>query len=500
MAYIPSSSSVVAFQSDPTKLVGTVSVVGNMNSSVAVVSNVPQSVSGVGVFNINPLGNGSIIGTLINSSVAALQGTNPWKVELTSGSVITSGGNSSVQVVGQIPPMSVSGVGTFNINPVGSGSIIGILINSSVAALQGTNPWVVQTTGSVLTQYREDTVATSVIGYPLVFRRTDSASIMGIVSPANPLPISNSSVQIVGTIPTQSVMVVPGIGVLGSVATLQGTNPWVIGNSSVMLSAGINAVGSVAVLQGTNPFTVQTTGSVIAFVMGSVAAVGNTSVMLTAGTNAVGSIAVLQGTNPWVLGNTSVLLLPGLNVIGSVAVLQGTSPWITTTQASSIVGTYAEDAASADGDKGLFTLGIRNDAVASFVSADKDYTGTATDSAGRVLVKPFAPNESSIFGHSSTVNAGDIASILLIAGAGAGLKNYITDYQVSNTGSVSTLITFTEGGGSVLARTIAPAGGGSNMPGMMWPVSNVVPNQPINLVTGTASSTLYISFRGFKAP
>ncbi len=295
MAYIPSSGSVVAFQSSPTALVGTVSVVGVLS------------------------------------------------------------------------PTSVSGVGTFNINPVGSGSVVATLETSSVTTLQGTNPWVV----------------------------------------------GNSSVKVVGVVPTTSVIVVPGIGVLGSVATLQGTDPW----------------------------RVITPGSVVTVWKDSSVLAGLTA------TNA-SVITLVQGTN-------SVLTINEVT---------------------------------------------RNDAVASFLGVDLTTRYMASDSAGRILLKPFAANESSIFGVTSTVNSGDAASVLLIAGAGAGLKNYITDYQVSNTGPTTTLVTFTEGGASIIGRTIAPTGGGSNMPGMMWPISNVVPNQPINMVVATASSTVHISFRGFKAP
>lgn len=157
MSYFPPTGSTVAFQSDPTKLVGTMSVVGTLG---------PASISGVGVFNTNNIGNGSVItvsqgsiaaviigGSIAASftppanqsvsgtvnlgptSVAALQGTNPWFVQLTSGSVITTGGNSSVQVVGQIPPTSVSGVGVFNTNPVGSGSVITVPQPASVSGV-----------------------------------------------------------------------------------------------------------------------------------------------------------------------------------------------------------------------------------------------------------------------------------------------------------------------------------------------------------------------------
>jgi hypothetical protein len=45
---------------------------------------------------------------------------------------------------------------------------------------------------------------------------------------------------------------------------------------------------------------------------------------------------------------------------------------------------YAEDSASADGDIGAFILGVRNDANAVLTSADGDYGAISIDSAGRV--------------------------------------------------------------------------------------------------------------------
>ena len=49
-------------------------------------------------------------------------------------------------------------------------------------------------------------------------------------------------------------------------------------------------------------------------------------------------------------------------------------------------GAYNEDSAHASGDKGLFMLAVRNDADATLTSADGDYSPIAVDSAGRVKV------------------------------------------------------------------------------------------------------------------
>lgn len=402
----------------------------------------------------------------VGGSIAALQGTNPWFVQLTSGSIITSGGNSSVQVVGVMPTQSVMlvpGIGVLGsvatlqgtnpwiVQPT-SGSVLstpgsvqllaGTNAIGSVTALQGTNPWVVQTTGSVLNQYREDVLGSSVVGVAMMFKRTDSASLMSAVSPNYPLPVQ------------------------GSVAVLQGTQPWL---SQIVTSVATRDMGG-----------------------------GVSSVQLMAGTNAIGSVTALQGTNPWVIGNTSVLLLSGLNTIGSVAVLQaGTVPWPVVISLSSIAGTYAEDAAHSDGERGLFNLGVRNDMVTSFASANRDYTPIGVDSFGRVISKPHAPEEARIYGVSSTVNT---APSSLIAAGGAGLRNYITDLWIANTGSVATLVSFRDGDASIIGKTIAPAGGGSNIIALATPMRTHALNSQIEFTANVATSILHVTAFGYKAP
>lgn len=236
---------------------------------------------------------------------------------------------------------------------------------------------------------------------------------------------------------------------------------------------------------------------------------------LPAGTAPLGSIATLQGTNPWITNinhsiatviiggsvasattNSSVMLLNSANVIGSVATLQGTNPWIVAVQAQSIVGTYAEDSGHTTADKGIFTLGVRNDTIASFVSADLEYTPRAVDSAGRTLIRPFSAEESRIEGYHSVVST---SVTTLIAAAGAGLRNYVTDFFISNTGETTTLITFKDGLGSILGYTIAPAGGGSNAPGLAMPIRTGA-NASFDFQPTAASSIIYATVKGFKAP
>lgn len=347
------------------------------------------------------------------------------------------------------------------------------------------------------------------------------ASIMGLT----PVAVTNFP-SISGTVGASIVGQLPaGTAVLGSVAALQSTNPWIIRGSisgtigaSVVgqLPEGTAVLGSVATLQGTNPWIIRgsVSGTVDASLIGQ----------LPAGVAVLGSIAVLQGTNPWnissIYGNVSGSVVAQVsnfpisqNVSGSVLATQGTTPWIvnfqnpsilsvpvgsiiTVWQAPSIVGTYAEDAGHTSADKGLFILGVRNDTVASFVSADLEYTPKAVDSAGRVLIKPFAAQEAQIEGVAVLTST---SVTTMVASAGTGLKNYITDFWVANTGSVSTLVTFQDGLGSVLGYTIAPAGGGSNSPGINIPLRTGA-NTTFDIKSGSLTSILYATVKGFKAP
>lgn len=287
-----------------------------------------------------------------------------------------------------------------------------------------------------------------------------TTSVSGTVN-INPASVSGTvGASIVGQLPA-------GTAVLGSVAVLQSTNPW-------------NIAGSVASFQQGTVIT-----SILSSIPSSVLVGASIFGQLPAGTAVLGSIAALQGTNPWIqtFSNSSILAVP----VGSV---------VTTWQSPSIVGTYAEDAASANGDKGLLVLAVRNDTVSSLISPDLDYSAFATDSAGRTLTKPFSAEESRVEGYASLVS-GSVTT--LVGAAGAGLRNYITDLWFANTGSVATLITLKDGLGSILGYTIAPSGSGSNLPGLQTPIRTGA-NTTFDFQPSTAVSVLYATVKGFKAP
>lgn len=243
---------------------------------------------------------------------------------------------------------------------------------------------------------------------------------------------------------------------------------------TVFKSSSVIAVVTGSVAQGTTPWAVTNVGSVITTNIGSVIT-----------TNVGSVITVLQSSSIIAINAGSVITVPSNNSV------------ITVLQSPSIVGTYAEDSAHTTADKGLFVLGVRNDAVASFAGANGEYGPIGTDSAGRVVTKPFSPEESRIEGYITLTST---SVTTLVAAAGAGLRNYITDVIVANTGAATTLVTMTsQGGASVLGYTIAPTGGGSNIVGMATPIRTGV-NETFGVQAATATSTLYVTVKGFRAP
>lgn len=300
--------------------------------------------------------------------------------------------------------------------------------------------------------------AVTVVGNPSV-SGTVGASIIGAVN------VNPSSVEVLNPV---SILAVTQSGAWS--ASLVGTIP-----------------GSVVAFQGTPEWTVKSSISGGIFpISGSVAAtITNSALTVDQGTG-FGSVAshIKSGSVIAVLGgNTSVLAVQsGAFNVGLVA--------------PSIVGTYAEDAGHTTADKGVFTLGVRNDAVASISGSNLDYTAIGTDSAGRTLTKPFSPEESRVEGYIALTST---SVTTLVAAAGAGLRNYITDVLIANTGAATTLVTFKDGLGSILGYTIAPTTGGSNIVGMATPIRTGA-NATFDVQAATASSTLYATVKGFKAP
>lgn len=183
------------------------------------------------------------------------------------------------------------------------------------------------------------------------------------------------------------------------------------------------------------------------------------------------------------------------SVLSAIPVTFSGSPSISGTinvvlVAPSIVGTYAEDAASATADKGLFTLGVRNDTLSSVTSADLDYSQISTGPAGEVVTAN-APLTKWIQASTSVMYG---PSVLVLAAQGASIFTYVTGMQIVNDSATYSRVTIAGGSNSILGYTVAPATGGSNIvfPNALKTAANVPVTASISGV-----SSVYVTLQGF---
>lgn len=499
-----------------------------------------------------------LAGTNAIGSVTALQGTNPWVVVGSvygAGSVVAFQGGTQITSVSGIVNVSGSIAGTYTEQNVAT-SVTGLAmlfksnvsssvmsvpspstplpvigsVSGTVAATQqgawttsvvggvsilGGNVGVtgtpsisgdVRIIGSVITvggsggtQYLEGAVQSSVTGNAIIFRFSDNSSVLNTVSPSKPLPISgNASVtgimSVLGTVPvTQSgawttsvVGTVVATQIAGSVMAVSGSfSP--AANQSVSGTVGASMIGQVTVVSSLAGGIFPISGSVSAVVTNNVTVVSS----IAGGIFPVsGSVATVRiGQTGTVI--TSVSGTVNASVSGTVATTQS-GTWI-----SSISGVaYPVNTASGTTDPGVMVLGLRNDAIASIVGANLDYTSLATDSAGRSVIKPFASEDGTIISYTGSVVS---TSVTLIQASALGKRSYITDFWVSNTGATTTLVTFQGGDTSVIGYTIAPTGGGSNSPGIAVPLKTTL-SQDLAFKVTSASSIVYLTVKGYQAP
>ena len=383
MAYIGPAYSVVSFQGNPSVL-----------QAVVAVTNFPTNPSISGAVSVSNLP----VSQNVNGSVIAQVSNFP-----------TNPSISGTVNVGNLPV-------TQNI----SGSVIAQLISSNASVITVGSPVANQSvSGSV-----------GIVGIPMV-------EVIGSVA-VSVTPVANQSVSgavSISNFPTTQ-------NVSGSVVAVGNVGAGVVDSGNPVKMGGKYNASTVTLLDLQR-------GDVQLDANGNQKMVGTVTVTALQGHSVSGTVAVSNLPTTQNVSGSVVAFVSGLQgssisgtVLvnnGSVVAFQGTSPWVM----QSIVGTYAEDSAHTTADKGFFVMGVRNDAVASFSGANGEYNPFGHDSAGRMLTKPFAPEEARIEGYNSVVST---SVTTLVAAAGTGLKNYITDVVLVNTGATTTLITFRSGG------------------------------------------------------
>ncbi len=215
------------------------------------------------------------------------------------------------------------------------------------------------------------------------------------------------------------------------------------GNSSVSGTVGASVIGTVPVTQS---------GSWTQSVVGTI------------GASVIGTVPVVQ-SGAWavsVIGIASVSGQVGASIVGTVPVTQsGTqiSSISGTVIVGSIVGTYADNSAHAQGSSGIFNLSIRNDTISSITSSNGTYSPNAVGAAGEMIVAN-APLTSWVQGVAS-VFTGVIQPV--IAAQGSSVFTYVTGVQVATASATNVYLTRYGATGSVVGYTVAPANGGSNI-------------------------------------
>jgi hypothetical protein len=224
---------------------------------------------------------------------------------------------------------------------------------------------------------------------------------------------------------------------------------------------------------------------------------------LPAGTNNIGDVDILSiaaGDNN--IGNVDIVTMPDVTlnaettkVIGTVNIAAAQT--IATTNA----GTFAVQAGQAAHDAAISGNPVRTAGRA----LSSDYTAVATgdtadfitDLNGKQIVMPYAIPENFVSGATAAITGTSDTSV--IAAAGAGVRNYITNILVTNSHATVSTVVEIKDGTTVLYRGYALAAGGGFAVTLPVPLRGTA-NTAINAACITTASNVYVSCSGYKAP
>lgn len=378
------------------------------------------------------------------STISVTQGTSPWIVSATdfdirdlafaTDKVDVSGSSVSVSNFPAIQAVSQSGVWSVGRTwTLGSGT-------DSVTCVQGTSPWVISGTVTATPTGTQDVNIVSSV--PLALDATTLAALelvgikgadgTGIVSNANPLPISDAggSITIDGTVAVSNLptTVDTNYGAVGAstirsaaqignatgaalfgagtttaqvlrvvlptdqtaIPVTQSTSPWVvagqaadgdpIGTVKPVLMAGQDGTN----IQSARTDTTGNMGFYFKSTVGAAFADGATNTPVI-NLNEAGTSTIVTKNYPYMFNGTDWDRTRGTVANGLLVDVSRIVPGTAATNLGK-----AEDAAHASGDVGIMALGVRNDTQAAFSGTDGDYTPFAVDSAGRQINAPIA--------------------------------------------------------------------------------------------------------------
>lgn len=106
-----------------------------------------------------------------------------------------------------------------------------------------------------------------------------------------------------------------------------------------------------------------------------------------------------------------------------------------------------EDAPAASADAGVGILQVRTDTLPNNagVNTNGDYANLLCDVAGRTYVNAYGTSVGNFIDPASAVVTDTSSGNIIIAAGGAGVRYYITEFTITNTSGVATLVTITDG-------------------------------------------------------
>ncbi|MGE0116814.1 MAG: hypothetical protein AB7S71_14840 [Dongiaceae bacterium] len=174
-----------------------------------------------------------------------------------------------------------------------------------------------------------------------------------------------------------------------------------------------------------------------------------------------------------------------LTIDGTVEVAAGPAG----ANALQIQGTAAHDAAAGQNP---MQIGAEARSSERSAVANADVARLVADLAGKLITRPHCNPENQISGASSTTSTGDTS---VIAAQGAGIRIYVTSLSIANSSANNPVIEI-KSASTVIWRTIAPAGGGSNV--TFDPPLRLAANEALNMASLAASTTVYFSANGYS--
>lgn len=195
---------------------------------------------------------------------------------------------------------------------------------------------------------------------------------------------------------------------------------------------------------------------------------------------------ILNAETTKVIGTVNISTGQSIGITGGISVTGGTS----VTGVVTVGGVTALNISPTENPVYQGAIGITSEQA---VVTTGHKVGFVADVTGKQIIMPFANKENFISGNISTTgNAG----VSLISAQSSGIKIYVTNISIANTGTAATLVTLQNGsGGSAIWQTIAPAGGGSNI-SLAVPILTSAATA-LFITFATASSTAYCSVSGY---